>query len=70
MMDKSGEYKTEIRRTFALVKPIATEAAAIFYSTLFEVDPSTKVRLVFCWYFVVVLFVLWMLFFWKPFLWN
>lgn len=37
------EYKTEIRRTFQLVKPIADEAAAIFYATLWEINPSTKV---------------------------
>lgn len=39
------QYKEEIRRTFALVKPIATQAAAIFYATLWEIDPETKVRL-------------------------
>lgn len=37
-------YKAEVRRTHALLKPISTEAAAIFYPTLFEVDPSAKVR--------------------------
>ena len=45
-MDKNIDaYKEEIRRTFELVKPIATDAAGIFYSTLWEIDPSTKVRL-------------------------
>lgn len=38
------EYKLEIQRTFNLVKPISTQAAAIFYPTLWEVDPSTKVK--------------------------
>lgn len=36
-------YKAEVRRTHALLKPISTEAAAIFYPILFEVDPSAKV---------------------------
>lgn len=36
-------YKAEIKRTFGLVKPISVEAAAIFYPTLWEIDPSTKV---------------------------
>lgn len=35
-------YKAEIRRSFALVEPV--EAAAVFYPTLWEVNPSTKVR--------------------------
>ncbi|CAN0173138.1 unnamed protein product, partial [Hapterophycus canaliculatus] len=38
-MDVEG-YKAEIRRSFALVEPV--EAAAIFYPTLWEVNPSTK----------------------------
>lgn len=37
-------FKAEIRRTFSLVEPIASAAAAIFYPTLWEIDPSTKVR--------------------------
>ena len=36
-------YKAEIRRSFDLVKPISQEAASIFYPTLWEIDPSTKV---------------------------
>lgn len=36
-------YKAEIRRSFALVEPIAVQAAAIFYPTLWEVNPNTKV---------------------------
>lgn len=43
MADVEG-YKAEIRRSFALVEPIATQAAAIFYPTLWEVNPNTKVR--------------------------
>ncbi|CAM9106925.1 unnamed protein product [Pylaiella littoralis] len=41
MADVDG-YKAEIKRSFALVAPISTQAAAIFYPTLWEVDPSTK----------------------------
>lgn len=37
------EYKAEVRRTFALIKPMSTQAAAIFYPTLWEMDPPTKV---------------------------
>ena len=44
MADVEG-YKAEIRRTFALVEPIAITAASIFYPTLWEVNPETKV----CW---------------------
>lgn len=44
MADVEG-YKAEIKRSFALVAPISIQAAAIFYPTLWEVDPSTKVRL-------------------------
>lgn len=39
-------YKAEVRRTHALLKPISTEAAAIFYPTLFEVDPAAKVCII------------------------
>ncbi|CAN0004058.1 unnamed protein product [Ectocarpus sp. 6 AP-2014] len=39
---REESYKAEVRRTHALLKPIQVEAAAIFYPTLFEVDPSTK----------------------------
>jgi len=42
MADVEG-YKAEIRRSFALVEPIAVQAAAIFYPTLWEVNPGTKV---------------------------
>eukprot|EP00752_Nemacystus_decipiens_P016398 g14658.t1 len=41
MADVEG-YKVEIRRTFALVEPIAMTAAGIFYPTLWEVNPETK----------------------------
>lgn len=44
-MARIEEYKAEIRRTFALVEPIATEVAAVFYPTLWTINPSTKVRL-------------------------
>lgn len=37
------QYKAEIKRTFALVEPISTAAAGIFYPTLWEVNPETKV---------------------------
>lgn len=47
MADVEG-YKTEIKRTFALVEPISTTAAGIFYPTLWEVNPDTKVGFVFC----------------------
>ena len=43
MADVEG-YKVEIRRSFALVEPIAITAASIFYPTLWEVNPETKVR--------------------------
>ena len=45
MDENIDAYKEEIRRTFDLIKPIAAEAASIFYSSLWEVDPSTKVKL-------------------------
>lgn len=41
-MANAEAYKTEIKRTFALVQPISTQAAAIFYPTLWEVNPATK----------------------------
>lgn len=53
MADVEG-YKAEIRRTFALVEPIAITAASIFYPTLWEVNPETKVCLLMCSYFVHV----------------
>ncbi|WP_437126267.1 globin domain-containing protein [Pelagibius litoralis] len=31
-----------VQETFALVEPIADDAAALFYGRLFEIDPSTK----------------------------
>lgn len=31
-----------VRQSFALVQPIATEAAALFYDKLFEADPSLR----------------------------
>ena len=31
-----------VRHSFALVQPIATEAAALFYDKLFEADPSLR----------------------------
>lgn len=42
-MAEAEQYKGEIRRTFDMVKPISTEAAAIFYPTLWEINPDTKV---------------------------
>lgn len=36
-------YKEEVRRSFELVKPISVEAAAIFYPTLWKINPETKV---------------------------
>lgn len=42
-MAEAEEFKGEIRRTFDMVKPISTEAAAIFYPTLWEINPETKV---------------------------
>lgn len=44
-MARIEEYKAEIRRTFALVEPISTEIAAVFYPTLWTINPSTKVQL-------------------------
>lgn len=44
-MTRIEEYKAEIRRTFALVEPISTEIAAVFYPTLWTINPSTKVQL-------------------------
>ena len=35
-------YKEELRRSFELIKPISVEAAAIFYPTLWELNPATK----------------------------
>ena len=43
-IEHEEEYKEELRRSFDLVKPISAEAAAIFYPTLWEINPSTKVR--------------------------
>ena len=42
-IEREEEYKEELRRSFDLVKPISLEAAAIFYPTLWEINPSTKV---------------------------
>lgn len=44
-MARIEEFKTEIRRTFALVEPISTEIAAVFYPTLWTINPATKVQL-------------------------
>lgn len=43
-IEREEGYKEELRRSFALVKPRSLEAAAIFYPTLWEINPSTKVR--------------------------
>lgn len=42
-VEREEEYKEELRRSFELVKPISLEAAAIFYPTLWEINPATKV---------------------------
>ena len=43
-IEREEEYKEELSRSFDLVKPISVEAAAIFYPTLWEINPATKVR--------------------------
>lgn len=36
------EQKRLVRESFALVEPIADQAAALFYGRLFEIDPALK----------------------------
>lgn len=38
----NADEKQLVRETFALVKPIAAEAAALFYSRLFEIAPAVR----------------------------
>ena len=42
-IEREERYKEELRRSFDLVKPLSVKAAAIFYPTLWEIKPSTKV---------------------------